>query len=74
MGLFDIFRKKNLDDGTYRRDRSRDSAADYYSSGAMYEDYGAFRITVQDVFSITGRGTVITGDRLSPAPLLQGIP
>ena len=32
-----------------------------YSTGVSGEDYGTFRITVQDVFSITGRGTVITG-------------
>lgn len=60
MGLFDIFRKKRSDDGTYHREAGS-SAEDYYNTGASCGDYGAFRITVQDVFSITGRGTVITG-------------
>ena len=55
MGLFDIFRKKDRDDGTYRRDRSRDE--ELYGFGAEKN----FRVTVEDVFSITGRGTVITG-------------
>ena len=64
MGLFDIFRKKDRDDGTYRRDRSRDE--ELYGSFEGYEGngFGAeknFRVTVEDVFSITGRGTVITG-------------
>ena len=61
MGLFDIFRKKKTDDGTYYRDRSQDSAGNDYGAGTVYGEYGTFRITVQDVFTITGRGTVITG-------------
>lgn len=64
MGLFDLFRKKNKDDGTYHRDRSRDAElyGGFGSDGGM--DFGAgerFRITVEDVFTITGRGTVVTG-------------
>lgn len=65
MGLFDIFRKEKPDDGTYHREAGSSNAEDYYNNycntGVSGEDYGAFRITVQDVFSITGRGTVITG-------------
>lgn len=65
MGLFDIFKKKKTDDGTYHREAGSNNAEDYYNNccntGVSGEDYGAFRITVQDVFSITGRGTVITG-------------
>lgn len=60
MGLFDLFKKKNPDDGTYHRDRSADGA-DWYDGGAAYSDSGVFRLTVQDVFTITGRGTVVTG-------------
>lgn len=64
MGLFDFFRKNRADDGTYhRKPCSENSDADYRSEGDMY-NYGyaaSFRIMVQDVFSITGRGTVITG-------------
>lgn len=61
MGLFDIFRKKKPDDGTYHRDRSYESGAGVYGADAGYADCEAFRITVQDVFTITGRGTVVTG-------------
>lgn len=64
MGLFDFFRKNRTDDGTYHRKQGSESTDAYYGSeGAMY-GYGyatSFRITVQDVFSIKGRGTVITG-------------
>lgn len=59
MGLFDRFRKKNQDDGTYRRDRSRDGEAASYGYRAGAGD--GFRFTIQDVFTITGRGTVVTG-------------
>ena len=54
-GLLDIFRKKKPDDGTYHREAGS-SAGDYYNTGVSCGDYGVFRITVQDVFSITGRG------------------
>ena len=46
MGLFDLSKKKKADDGTYRNP-GRDSES--------------FRFTVQDVFYIRGRGTVVTG-------------
>lgn len=61
MGLFDIFKKKNQVDGTYHRPPDRDGTSEDYYTNAAYGDYTTFRITVQDVFSITGRGTVITG-------------
>lgn len=60
MGLFDRFRKKDSNDGTYHRDRSSDGEMGYYGE-TVCGAAGAFRITVQDVFTITGRGTVITG-------------
>lgn len=64
MGLLDFFKKNRSDDGTYhRKPGSENSDAYYGSEGTMY-GYGyaaSFRITVQDVFFITGRGTVITG-------------
>ncbi len=56
MGLFDIFKKKPVD-GTYRRD---ESGAGFAQDG-VYSDPERFCIVVEDVFSITGRGTVITG-------------
>ena len=64
MGLFDFFKKNRADDGTYHRNPGSESADAFRGSeGAMY-GYGytaSFRVTVQDVFFITGRGTVITG-------------
>ena len=61
MGFFDRFRKKKPDDGTYHRDRRLDSGEEGYAAGSVYGDCEAFRMTVQDVFTITGRGTVVTG-------------
>jgi len=54
MGLFDSFRKKEKVDGTYHRDRNIEEET-------LYRDDGTFRMTVQDVFVITGRGCVVTG-------------
>lgn len=61
MGLFDKFKKKKPDDGTYYRDRSRDGELGYGFGNTVYEGDSFFRIKVEDVFTITGRGTVITG-------------
>lgn len=56
MGLFNFFKKEKTD------------VEQYYEERAKQEDvngtagpYSGFRITVEDVFTITGRGTVITG-------------
>lgn len=64
MGLFDIFKKKKSDVEIYyeeRQKRAAQAAVDnqYNSVDNNYQE--TFRITVQDVFTITGRGTVITG-------------
>lgn len=64
MGLFNFFRKSKPLDGTYQRDMSK--AEDIYYDNTVYGDamYGSaeiFRMVVEDVFSITGRGTVVTG-------------
>ncbi|MBO5228765.1 MAG: hypothetical protein J6B39_07215 [Lachnospiraceae bacterium] len=65
MGLFDIFKKKKSDVEIYYEERQKRAAAEealnnqYNSIGDNYQE--TFRITVQDVFTITGRGTVITG-------------
>ncbi len=57
MSLFDLFKKNKKPDGTYHRDRSADAdSMGYYGEGAA-----SFRLIVQDVFFITGRGTVIVG-------------
>nr|WP_296486680.1 EF-Tu/IF-2/RF-3 family GTPase [uncultured Acetatifactor sp.] len=59
MGLFSFFKKSKPLDGTYQRDMSR--SEDSYYGNAAYGAAEAFRIVVEDIFSITGRGTVITG-------------
>lgn len=66
MGLFD-FLKKVTDDNVERTTTIRyaEDAWSNSSSNAPVQPEvsvtGAFRFTVQDVFSITGRGTVVTG-------------
>ena len=65
MGLFDIFKKKKSDVEIYYEERQKRAAAEealnnqYNSASDNYQE--TFRITVQDVFAITGRGTVIVG-------------
>lgn len=59
MGLFSFFRKSKPLDGTYQRDMSR--TQDNYYDNPMYGDAEKFRMVVEDVFTITGRGTVVTG-------------
>lgn len=64
MGFFDLFKKKKMDDGTYHRNPDREGANIYYGNEGNFAGYGyaaSFRLTVQDVFHITGRGTVVTG-------------
>lgn len=60
MGLLDIFRKKKPDDGTWHGS-SYAGKEEGHGFGEMPYDAGGFCITVEDVFTITGRGTVITG-------------
>lgn len=61
MGLFDIFRKKPVD-GTYHRESgAADGESFGYGQDGAYGDPDLFRMAVEDVFSITGRGTVVTG-------------
>lgn len=62
MGLFDLFKKPKTDLEQYYEDRSRREKDLQAASKPVQPAGGAgFRITVEDVFTITGRGTVITG-------------
>lgn len=62
MGLFDIFKKPKTDLEQYYEERSRKEREKNAFAGASQPAGGAgFKITVEDVFTITGRGTVITG-------------
>lgn len=69
MGLFDFLKKPNTDMEQYYEERDARQAQNYARNDASFNPYDTqsvmdsqtFRITVQDVFSITGRGTVITG-------------
>lgn len=68
MGIFD-FLKKAADDNVertttirYATDAQTTNAADDANETQPQGPVsGAFRLTVQDVFTITGRGTVVTG-------------
>lgn len=59
MGIFDFFKKPKTDLEQYYEDRK--ARAEEQQAAASAHSDGGFRITVQDVFTITGRGTVITG-------------
>ncbi len=66
MGLFDFFKKpKNMMEEYYeernKREVANQQAEDFQYNPIGQQDFSEFRITVQDVFTITGRGTVITG-------------
>ena len=56
MGLFNFFKKEKTDVEQYYEDRAKREGM----SGTA-DAHSGFRITVEDVFTITGRGTVITG-------------
>lgn len=62
MGLFDFFKKPKTDLEQYYEDRKQRERQQQVSADSQQPADGMeFRITVEDVFSITGRGTVITG-------------
>lgn len=69
MGFFDFLKKQKSDVEQYYEERNAREAQNYGQNNDSLNPYDAqsvmdaqtFRITVQDVFSITGRGTVITG-------------
>ena len=69
MGLFDFLKKPKTDLEQYYEDRkkreARNAAYDdrftYQSDLNFYSAPTEFRLVVQDVFSITGRGTVVVG-------------
>ncbi len=60
MGLFDLFRKEKTD----ALGNSLDVDLDTNSNSDIRTNYdynGSFRMVVEDVFTITGRGTIVTG-------------
>lgn len=62
MGVFDFFKKPKTDLEQYYEDRKQSERQQQVSADSRQPADGMeFRITVEDVFSITGRGTVITG-------------
>lgn len=69
MGLFDFFKKPKSDLEQYYEDRRKKEEQisaqniSYESESDLTSAYtdSDFHITVEDVFTITGRGTVITG-------------
>ena len=64
MGLFDFFKRPKTEQEEYYENYDKQTAAkasaDAAFIGNCYASQG-FSITVEDVFTITGRGTVIVG-------------
>lgn len=64
MGLFDLFKKKEKSEvEQYYEERKKTYQPEPNLNQTMNQNANGmcFRITVQDVFTITGRGTVIVG-------------
>lgn len=60
MGLFDFLKKPKTDMEQYYEARNASTSFDPYDAQSVMGSQ-TFRLTVEDVFSITGRGTVVTG-------------
>ena len=70
MGLFDLFRRPKTEQEEYYDNYARYNSQKATADDAFIEDYYAsmgFSLTVEDVFTITGRGTVIVGHVASGA-------
>lgn len=73
MGLFDIFKSKKKSDGVieeYGRtsqnysnsyETNSEDTSDAYHNSSYHDPSHSFELTVEDVFTITGRGTVAVG-------------
>lgn len=66
MGLFDLFRRPKTEQEEYYEnyDRQRQDSAKASVDSAFVDNYNTstgFSLTVEDVFTITGRGTVVVG-------------
>ena len=66
MGLFDFFKPKNI-----MVEQDNVQPVQSIQDVPMQSSIGSFELTVEDVFSITGRGTVITG-RVSSGTIRVG--
>lgn len=66
MGLFDFFKPKNI-----MVEQDNVQPVQSIQDVPMQSSTGSFELTVEDVFSITGRGTVITG-RVSSGTIRVG--
>ncbi|MGN1404095.1 MAG: EF-Tu/IF-2/RF-3 family GTPase [Ruminococcus sp.] len=60
MGFFDFLKKPKTDVELYYEEREKQEKN--VSSFCNFGENVGFRLTVQDVFSISGRGTVVTGN------------
>lgn len=65
MGLFDFLRKKETDVERYQRDLDARRSASAAVAPAR-EQSGSALLQVEDVFAITGRGTVVVGKCTAP--------
>ena len=65
MGLFDFFRSTSHTDELVHQHQQQTAAAQNSVSGEL--------LVAEDVFSITGRGTVVTGKALAPIAVGQQV-
>lgn len=64
MGLFDLFKKKEVDElGNPIEPNSNNEINSEFASAERYANVNSsdFCLRVEDIFTITGRGTVVTG-------------
>ena len=63
MGLFDLFKRPKTEQEEYYEnyDKQNSSKADDTAFTDNYYTSTGFSLTVEDVFTITGRGTVVVG-------------
>lgn len=61
MGIFNLFKKEKSDVEKYYEERNKRANSNPNLYAEETEGIENFMFTVQDVFSITGRGTVVTG-------------
>ena len=61
MGFFDLFKKKEVDELGNPIDNSEYGTSQPSVSPFVDLNNVSFRMTIEDVFTITGRGTVVTG-------------
>lgn len=71
MSLFDIFKRKDLTEGTTYVRQDRNEELSFYNEQNFDNDNYFFKMMIEDVFMITGRGLVVTG-KISVGTIYEG--